>query len=106
MESFSFTFTVFHPQNMVQIVHIPRHWLVVSTVGCSPGTVKVYDSALTAWGTKYFYTGNGKVLEKPLATLLSNTYSEITVEFVKCSQQNGGTACGIYAADHATSLYR
>ena len=91
MESFSFTFTIFHPQNVVQIVYLPKHWLMVSTVGCSPGTVKV----------KYFSTGN----EEVLATLLSNTYSEITVVFVKCSQQNGGTACGTYAADHATLLY-
>ena len=102
--SFCFTITIIHPQNMVQIVHVPGHWLVVSTVGCSPGTVKVYDSALPAWGTKYFSTSRGKVLEKSLATLLSNSCSEITVEFANCTQQRGVTACGLYAAAHATGL--
>ena len=83
---------------------IPGHWLVVSTVGCSPGTVKVYYSALPAWGTKYFSTPRGNVLEKSLAILLSNNYSEITVEFVKCTQQRGVTVCGLYATAHVTGL--
>ena len=52
-------------------------------------TVNVYDSALPAWGTKYVSTANGKVFEKSLAILLSNNYSEITVESVKCKQQGG-----------------
>ena len=67
-------------------------------------TVNVYDSALPAWWTKYVSTANGKVFEKSLAILLSNNYSEITVESVKCTQQRGVTACGLYATAHATGL--
>ena len=89
MESFSFTFTIFHPQNVVQIVYLPKHWLVVSTVGCSPGTVKVWQYP-PCRGTKYFYTGYEKVLEKALATLLSNTYREITVNLSSAHNRMGG----------------
>ena len=53
------------------------------------------------WYLKNLY---GKVLEKSLAILLSNNYSEITVESVKCTQQRGVTACGLYATAHATGL--
>ena len=43
-----------------------RHWLVVSTVGCSPGTVKVYDSTLPTGEQSTFTQEMRKYLKKHL----------------------------------------
>ena len=91
-------------QNLVQILLLGQHWVCISTVGCPTGTVKLFDSACPAGGTKYFSTPRGEVLAKQLAVLFNDTHREVTVEVVSCTQQRGATDCGLFAAAFATAL--
>lgn len=91
-------------QNLVQILLLGQHWVCVSTIACSAGTVNLFDSACPIGGTRYFSTQRGEALAHQLATLFCDTHSDITVDVIGCTQQRGRTDCGLFAAAFATAL--
>ena len=64
--------------NVIQIVHTRgKHWIVVSTIGCSPDTVQIFDSLYTSTD------------EETLKLILQLFGSDTKVEMVDCPKQQG-----------------
>ena len=81
----------------VQILNCDRkHWICVSTVGCQPGKVNVFDSM--------------RIGEIPLSTkeaiasLLGTTRKSISLTFVDVQQQSNSYDCGLFALAYASSI--
>ena len=72
-----------------------NHWLVVSTVGCKPSTVKVFDSL----GGRL-----PKTSLKLVADLMQTKEKAITFEFVGVQKQDGASDCGLFAIAFTTSI--
>ena len=81
----------------IQILHNGAdHWLVVSNIGVSRGSVvRVYNS-------KYQYLTTSTELQ--LASLVNTPEPRITLEFVDVQKQCGSSDCGVYAVAFATAL--
>ena len=65
---------------------------MVSTIGCSPDTVQIFDSLYTSTD------------EETLKLILQLFGSDTKVEMVDCAKQLGGKDCGVFAIAIATSL--
>ena len=84
------------PSEFVQILNkSDSHWFTVSTIGCKPGVVNVYDSA-----TKYTTHRN----KEEIAALLHTTSDTITLQYMNVQHQYGGSDCGLFALAFATAL--
>ena len=84
------------PSEFVQILNKSDcHWFTVSTIGCKPGVVNVYDSA-----TKYTTQRN----KEEIAALLHTTSDTITLQYMNVQHQYGGSDCGLFALAFATAL--
>lgn len=80
----------------VQILHCNSgHWVTVSTSGCKPSEVMVYDS---------LYSGASECIQCQIATLLATPSSHITLHFVDVQMQAGTYDCGLFAIAFATAL--
>ena len=81
---------------VVQILLICNdHWVAISTVGCQPSTVKVFDSL------------GGRLPKrsvKLVADLLQSKEEAITFAFVDVQKQDGGSDCGLFAIAFITSI--
>ena len=67
----------------VQIVNINRnHWVVISTVKCSPSTIDVFDS---------LHLSLSSHLKKLVANLLQSPSKEITIRYRDVQWQSGGS---------------
>ena len=86
----------YDPTNAVQILHMRgNHWVCVSTIGCPPDTIDVYDSlysSLPAYG------------QEQLATILQTTGKHMIVRFPRMQHQVGGSDCGLFAVACAYEL--
>ena len=83
-------------RGFVQILNqSSSHWITVSTIGCQPAFVKVYDSA-----GKYLTYRN----KEEIAALLFTPEHNITVAFMNVQQQTGVQDCGLFAIAFATAL--
>ena len=71
------------------------HWIVVSTMGCPPNTVNIYDSV---------YKDIDATTKGTLAHLLGIPETDLCVNMAQVMQQVGGDDCGIFAAAVLTSL--
>lgn len=81
----------------VQILHIFRcHWITVSTVHCTPGTIKVYDSKIRG-----ILPDEGKKL---ICSLMQWKGREISLEFIDVQSQKGSSACGLFALAFLVSI--
>ena len=72
-----------------------NHWIVISTIGCSPGSVNVFDSL------HWKLSPHDK---KVVACLLNSKEKEIKINYVDVQWQSGGNDCGLFAIAFATSL--
>ena len=80
----------------VQILHCNSgHWVTVSTSGCKPSEVMVYDS---------LYSGASECIQCQIATLLATPSSHITLHFVDVQMQAGVYDCELFAIAFATAL--
>lgn len=84
------------PGEFVQIVCVRgNHWVCVSTVGCPPSTIKVYDSL---HGDLDAHT------KKLVADLMQSKQQHINVCYANVQRQSGTNNCGLCAIAFATSL--
>ena len=79
----------------IQILHTGHmHWVCVSSIGCTPGIVKLYDSL-------YHDIIEEEVTEQ-VKSLMADSY--IGLVNVPDQQQLNGTDCGVFAVAFSTSL--
>lgn len=79
----------------VQTLHTGHdHWVCVSSVGCPPGTVKLFDSL--------YHDLISQEVEDQVKDLLADSFQKL--EFAPCQQQRNGSDCGVFAIAFATSI--
>ena len=80
----------------VQVLLIREyHWIAISTVGCKPSTVQVYDSL------------GGRLPKgslKLVADLMQTKAKTLSIEFVDVQKQEGGSDCGLFALAFIASI--
>ncbi|XP_064382851.1 uncharacterized protein LOC135331569 isoform X2 [Halichondria panicea] len=80
----------------VQILNVSNmHWCVVSTVGCSPGQVNVYDT---------MYRSVQKSTIPIIASLMLCTLPNLTINMMDVGRQTNGSDCGVLAIAIAYDL--
>ena len=90
MRNFSIVSTEF-----VQILHTGRdHWVCISTIGCSPGIVKLFDSL--------FHDIISQEVEDQAQSLLADSFKELV--YAPVQQQTNAGDCGLFAIAFAASL--
>ena len=83
-------------QDMVQILYLGGHWVCASTVGCSSGTVEVFDSFLAIHAS---YD-----LQKQLACIMKTPSPFFTINHVYVQRQIGSSDCGLFSIAFAIAL--
>ena len=71
------------------------HWMTVSTIGCAPGNIRVYDS---------LHLMLTSTLHMVIADLMMTTKKVISVKYADVQWQSGPSDCGLFALAFATSL--
>ena len=80
----------------VQVLHSGgNHWLTVSTIGCKPSVVKVYDSLFSELPTQ---------TKEQICALLASKESAIELIYVNDRKQEHGCDCGLLALAFAAAL--
>ena len=83
-------------EEFVQVLHSGgNHWLAVSTIGCPPSTVKVYDSLYSELPTQ---------TKEQICALLVSQEPVIDLIYVTVQSQQNGCDCGLFALAFATAL--
>ena len=81
--------------DFTQILHVDNnHWIVVSTNGCPPSTIRVYDSMLLLAGD----------VKKLVAKLMRVDTDHIQIDLVDIRPQTNESDCGLYAIANAFEL--
>ena len=77
----------------IQIIHCrENHWIVATTIGCSSGEVKVFDSLYTS-------------VDEATSALITNPFNGATqIVVLRGPKQIGTKDCGLYAIATATTL--
>ena len=79
----------------VQLLHTGQdHSVCVSSIGCPPGTVKLFDSL--------YHDIISQEVEDQVKDLLADSFQKL--EYTPCQQQTNGSDCGVFAIAFATSL--
>ena len=73
-------------ENQLQVIHCRgNHWIVASSVGCTKGTVNIYDSIYAS-------------LDEPTKTVVSSLFHARTnMHMQPLQKQVGATDCGLFA---------
>ena len=81
-------------QPFVQILNCDQmHWVCVSTVGCKPNCIKVYDS---------LFSGDVPASTKEsIATLMCSQAKTVYLLYPDVQQQSDNSSCGLYALAYA-----
>ena len=79
----------------IQIVNIKNHWITLSTVGCQPGHINIYDS---------LHMSIPKAVKELIADLMQWKGKEITINYCDVQWQIGADDCGIFAIAFATAI--
>lgn len=74
---------------------LKNHWITTSTIGCSPGYVRVYDS---------LHMTLPSTTEKVIADLIMTKEKFFTIEYMDIHRQVGPDDCGLFALAFAASL--
>ena len=83
-------------EEFVQVLHSGgSHWLAVSTIGCLPSTVKVYDS---------LYSELPIQTKEQICPLLASPEPVIDLIYVAVQKQQNGCDCGLFALTYAIAL--
>ena len=81
----------------VQILNISGvHWITISTIGCSPGDINIFDSLPTI--------DLPKRAKEQIAAIVCTPKRKITLHFQAAQIQVGGNDCGVFSIAFATSL--
>lgn len=84
------------PGEFVQVLHTHGcHWITVSTIGCPPASINVYDSS------------HGKLssfTKKVVADLMMTKVTAISVHYIDVQRQSGGSDCALFALAFAADL--
>lgn len=79
----------------VQILHTgSNHWVCVSSIGCLPGHVNLYDSL--------YHDAISQEVEDQTNDLLGGTLASL--QFVSVQQQTNGSDCRVFAIAFTTCL--
>ena len=70
------------------------HWVCVSSIGCLPGHVNLYDS--------FYHVAISQEVEDQTNDLLGGRLASL--QFVSVQQQTNGSHCGVFAIAIATCL--
>jgi hypothetical protein len=89
-------FSVMHSEG-VQIINHEKHWICISTIGCQPGHVDVYDSLFSTLSPSAV---------RQICTLLHSREPKLTVRMRDIQLQSGGSECGLFAIASAECLCR
>jgi len=108
------TYHVQSGKKFVQILHVnANHWITISTVGCAPGNVKVYDTMhhklsleMKSTVADLMQVLINHVVVSLLATVcfLQVKQKFLVVEYVNVQQQKGMSDCGVLAIAIATAI--
>ena len=80
----------------MQVLHSGgNHWVTISTVGCPPSTIKVFDSLYSTIPTH---------TKEQICALLMSMQATINVQYVGVQKQRSGCNCGLYALAFATAI--
>lgn len=83
-------------EEFVQVLHSGgNHWLLITTMGCPPGIVKIYDSMVNKLP---FQT------KEQICALLVTKEPQIEVLHIDVQQQKNSNDCGLFALAFATAL--
>ena len=81
----------------VQVLNVSgSHLITVSTIGCQPGVVSIYDSIPSC--------GVPTHTKEQIAAIIFNQDKEVTLEFQAVQSQRGSSDCGLFALAFVTSL--
>ena len=83
--------------NNIQIVYCStrHHWITTTTVNCTLGEVKVFDS---------LFTYCEKETVKVIHDLYQQDSEKLTITLCRCQKQRGGKDCGLFSIAFAVSL--
>lgn len=80
----------------VQILHMNNnHWITISSIGCSPGCIKLYNSMQLPIPSS---------IKQTIAELIHTQRKQITIEHINTQLQQGESECGLFAIAIATAL--
>ena len=80
----------------MQLLHTRHnHWVCVSSIGCIPGTVRLFDSL-------YHDIISQEVEDQVKDLVLAESFQKL--EYAPCQQQRNGSDYGVFAIAFATSL--
>ena len=89
-------FDVHGSREFVQCLNLSNnHWIMVSTVGCVPGVVNVYDSLTFGLSTS---------IKRTIASLVHTDKPTIAIQRAPMQLQRGGSDCGLFAIASATAI--
>ena len=84
-------------EEFVQVLHSGgNHWLLITTMGCPPGIVKVYDSMVNKLP---FQT------KEQICALLVTKETQIELLHIDLQQQKNSNDCGLFVLAFAAALY-
>ena len=76
-------------KEFIQILHLNKnHWITVSTLGCSPSTINVYDSMHLKLSNEW---------KKLVADIMKSSSNDIIVKYCDVQWQKEGSDCGLFA---------
>ena len=89
-------FTPVKQDSFIQILHDgDKHWVCVSNIGCTGGTVRLFDS---------IFTGIKRSIVRQIASIIYTELLGVNVVVEQVQQQTNSIDCGINAIAFATSL--
>ena len=84
-------------QNKLQVVHCKNrhHWIVATTIKCSIGQVRAYDSIF-------------QYCDEEIKCIISNLFQcgpkKLSIKVARSQKQKGGSDCGLFAIAFATAI--
>ena len=89
-------FEVEGSREFVQCLNLSSsHWITVSTVGCPPATIKVFDSLNLTLSSS---------LIKTIGSLIHTDKRYFTIEYTDMYEQAGSNDCGLFALASACAI--
>ena len=83
------------PSEGIQIINHQKHWTCISTIGCQPGHVDVYDS---------LYSTLSPSAVQQVCNLLHTKEAKLTVRMRDAQIQSGASDCGLFSIAFAVCL--
>ena len=84
------------PDEFLQILNVNgNHWILLSTIGCPPATINVYDS---------LHGNLPPPAQRVVADLLQCKEANITIRYMDVQWRSNGYDCGLFALANATAL--